>query len=106
MDGHSSGQLGSSSNYSNLRQTLTPNFLLFSDPTGYSWHGDFQNGWETSVLQNAIDHCNNPNDDTGAGVIEACKYLNVIPAATANQCKITNPEVKETVSGTMAKLPG
>ena len=79
---------------------------LHSDPTGYSWHGDFQNGWETAVLQNAIDHCNNPNDDTGAGVIEACKYLNVIPAATANQCKITNPEVKETVSGTLAKLPG
>ncbi|KAF8602380.1 hypothetical protein BDV93DRAFT_545387 [Ceratobasidium sp. AG-I] len=76
------------------------------DPTGYSWHGDFQNGWETAALQNAIDFCNNPNDDTGNGVVEACKYLTVIPAATANQCKITNPEVTETVSGTLAKLPG
>ncbi|KAF8753691.1 hypothetical protein RHS01_06669 [Rhizoctonia solani] len=43
------------------------------DPTGYSWHGDFQNGWETSVLQKAIDTCNNPNDDTINGIIEACK---------------------------------
>ena len=40
-----------------------------SDPTGYSLHGDFQSGWDVDVLQNAIDHCNNPNDDTGAGVV-------------------------------------
>ncbi|KAL0961314.1 hypothetical protein HGRIS_006272 [Hohenbuehelia grisea] len=35
------------------------------DPTGYSWHGDFQNGWDTVALQNAIDKCDNPNDQTG-----------------------------------------
>lgn len=78
----------------------------FSDPTGYSWHGDFQNGWETAALQNAIDYCNNPNDATSSGDVNACKYLTVLPAATANKCKITNPEVTETVNGTLAKLPG
>ncbi|QRW06356.1 WSC domain protein [Ceratobasidium sp. AG-Ba] len=75
------------------------------DPTGYSWHGDFQNGWATTALQNAIDKCNNPNDDTGNGVTEACQYLTVIPASTANQCKIP-AEVKETINGKLAKLPG
>lgn len=37
------------------------------DPTGYSWHADFQNGWDVNVLQNAIDQCDNPNDQTGNG---------------------------------------
>jgi hypothetical protein len=37
------------------------------DPTGYSWHADFQNGWDTTALQNAIDKCDNPNDQTGSG---------------------------------------
>jgi hypothetical protein len=79
--------------------------LILSDPTGYSWHGDFQNGWDTTALQNAIDLCNNPADDTGSGKTEACKYLTVAPAATQNQCKLT-PEVKETIDGSLAKLPG
>ncbi|TFK45567.1 hypothetical protein OE88DRAFT_1113852 [Heliocybe sulcata] len=75
------------------------------DPTGYSWHGDFQNGWDTTALQNAIDHCNNPNDQTGSGITEACSYLTVTSAAVANACKIT-PIVNEQVNGTLTKLPG
>ncbi|KAG9088375.1 hypothetical protein FRC06_002059 [Ceratobasidium sp. 370] len=79
------------------------------DPTGYSWHGDFQNGWDVNVLQSAIDNCNNPNDDTFNGITEACKYFNVGTAATQNQCKIaaTGKEVKETIDGVVLdKLPG
>lgn len=75
------------------------------DPTGYSWHGDFQNGWDTTALQNAIDKCNNPADQTWYGVTEACQYLTVAPAATANLCKLA-PEVNEAINGTLAKLPG
>jgi len=75
------------------------------DPTGYSWHGDFQNGWNTTALQNAIDHCNNPNDQTGAGVAAACPYLSVTPADTANLCKIS-AVVNEVVNGTLDALPG
>jgi hypothetical protein len=79
-----------------------------SDPTGYSWHGDFQNGWDITALQNAIDQCNNPADDTGNGITEACKYFTVGSPATQNQCKITADakEVKETIDGQLAKLPG
>ncbi|KAG9120365.1 hypothetical protein FRC07_004171 [Ceratobasidium sp. 392] len=75
------------------------------DPTGYSWYGEFQNGWDTTALQNAIDKCNNPNDQTNNGVTEACSFLTVAPATQQNKCKIA-PVVKETIDGKLAKLPG
>ncbi|KAF9458555.1 hypothetical protein BDZ94DRAFT_1270336 [Collybia nuda] len=75
------------------------------DPTGYSWHGDFQNGWDTTALQNAINYCDNPNDQTGSGVTEACRYLTVTSASVANQCKIP-PVINEAINGTLARLPG
>ncbi|KAG7093489.1 hypothetical protein E1B28_007163 [Marasmius oreades] len=72
---------------------------------GYSWHGDFQNGWDVNVFQEAIDECNNPNDDTINGVADACKYFTMIPAATAKSCQLA-PVVNEAVNGTLSKLPG
>ncbi|KAF8158279.1 hypothetical protein B0H34DRAFT_846084 [Crassisporium funariophilum] len=75
------------------------------DPTGYSWHADFQNGWDTNALQNAIDQCDNPNDETGSGKTEACRFLTVLPVAQADQCR-TPAIVKETIDGKLAKLPG
>ncbi|KAH7929788.1 hypothetical protein BV22DRAFT_1001996 [Leucogyrophana mollusca] len=86
--------------------TAWPFVYATGDPTGYSWHGDFFNGWDTTALQNAIDHCNNPNDQTGSGVTEACSYLTVQSATTANACKI-DPIVNEPVGGqVLSKLPG
>jgi hypothetical protein len=76
-----------------------------SDPTGYSWHGDFQNGWETEALQNSIDHCDNPNDQTGSGHTEACKFLTVLQPDVADKCK-TAPVVNEVIDGKLARLPG
>ncbi|KAJ7680105.1 hypothetical protein B0H17DRAFT_1206094 [Mycena rosella] len=73
------------------------------DPTGFSWHGDFQNGWDTTALQNAIDNCNNPNDPTGSGITEACSFLTVKTADLSNTCKI---KAIETIGGQLAKLPG
>ncbi|KAF5382534.1 hypothetical protein D9615_002802 [Tricholomella constricta] len=75
------------------------------DPTGYSWHADFQNGWDTSALQNAIDKCDNPNDQTGNGVTEACSYLTVLQASVGDQCRIS-PVINEPIDGTLARLPG
>ncbi|KJA22476.1 hypothetical protein HYPSUDRAFT_40849 [Hypholoma sublateritium FD-334 SS-4] len=75
------------------------------DPTGYSWHGDFQNGWDTTALQNAIDQCNNPNNPTGSGVTEACSFLTVVNATLAGECQIP-PTVNEIVNGNMTSLPG
>ncbi|KAF9552842.1 hypothetical protein CPC08DRAFT_767996 [Agrocybe pediades] len=75
------------------------------DPTGFSWHADFQNGWDTEALQNAIDKCNNPSDPTGSGITEACSFLTVSNATAASQCKIS-PQVDEVIDGQMGKLPG
>lgn len=75
------------------------------DLTGYSSHGDFLNGWDVTALQNAIDHCNNPNDATGSGDTEACSYLTVQSSSAANNCKIS-PSVSETTTGVLYTLPG
>ncbi|KAF5310186.1 hypothetical protein D9619_010599 [Psilocybe cf. subviscida] len=75
------------------------------DPTGFSWHADFQNGWNQTTLQSAIDKCNNPNDQTGQGVAEACSFLTVRTLSTADKCKST-PTVNEAVDGQLDKLPG
>ncbi|KAF8154801.1 hypothetical protein B0H34DRAFT_661187 [Crassisporium funariophilum] len=80
-------------------------FVYCTDTTGYSWHGDFQNGWDTNALQNAIDKCNNPNDPTGSGITETCPFLTVAQAATADKCKV-NAMVNEVVDGQLSKLPG
>ncbi|KAF9473288.1 hypothetical protein BDN70DRAFT_965901 [Pholiota conissans] len=80
-------------------------FVWGTDPTGYSWHGDFQNGWDTDTLQNAIDKCNNPNDPTGTGITEACSFLTTVNATLASQCQIT-PIVNEAIDGQLEKLPG
>jgi hypothetical protein len=75
------------------------------DPTGYSAHGDFQNGWDVKTLQSAIDECNNPNDDTINGITEACKHFTVQPAADKQKCKAT-PVLTERTDGVLDKLPG
>ncbi|PBK62265.1 hypothetical protein ARMSODRAFT_964281 [Armillaria solidipes] len=82
-----------------------PFVYSIGDPTGYGWHGDFQNGWDVDALQRAIDQCNNPDNDTINGVFTACSVFNIISADTANQCKI-NAVVNEDTEGTLAKLPG
>jgi hypothetical protein len=78
---------------------------LTSDPTGFSLHADFQNGWDTTALQNAIDKCNNPNDATGQGDTAACTYLTVIDASVANECKVS-PIFGEQTGGNLTYLPG
>lgn len=37
--------------------------LANGDPTGYGYHGDFMQGWEDGVLQEAIDTCTNPSGE-------------------------------------------
>lgn len=104
--GHSSGPLGK---YIPIPRTL----LIInkidkehnSDPTGFSLHADFQNGWETVALQNAIDYCNNPDDPTGSGDTAACSYLTVDSASQANTCK-SSPVFSEPTGGNLTYLPG
>jgi hypothetical protein len=89
----------------NQKKDLWPFVWSTGDATGYSAHADFQNGWDTQALQNAIDKCNNGDDQTGYGITSACSYFTLANATIANQCK-QPPPVDEKVDGQLQYLPG
>ncbi|GAA5966294.1 hypothetical protein JCM3765_005246 [Sporobolomyces pararoseus] len=83
---------------SQAMNTTQPFVLAMGDPTGYGYHGDFFNGWDREVLQEAIDTC---TDDSG--VIEYCKIFDLYDPS--HTCRKT-PDVNEVVLGTLPTLPG
>jgi len=89
----------------NAGKHLWPFVWSTGDTTGYSWHADFQNGWDTNSLQNAIDKCNNGSDKTGYGVTEACSFFTITNSTIADQCK-QPPGVDEKIDGQLQQLPG
>ncbi|KAH0545165.1 hypothetical protein FGG08_000777 [Glutinoglossum americanum] len=77
-----------------------PFVLSSGDPTGFGYHGDFVNGWDVDVLQNAIDSCNS-ND----GTLESCPVLERLPSDGLQDCQIP-PSIDEQVFGVLPALPG
>jgi len=75
------------------------------DPTGYSYHGDFLNGWNVTALQSAVHGCDNNTNGTAAGDTTACPYFTVQSADAAAACTIPSV-VNETITGNLTKLPG
>lgn len=75
------------------------------DTTGFSFHGDFMNGWKTDVLTAAIKQC--LNNDSLNGEISKCPPLaaSTTPFFSTN-CPERPPIVNETVRGIVDKLPG
>jgi len=78
----------------------SPFLLSTGDPTGYGFHGDFVNGWDIGILQQAVDGCN-----ADSGLVEACPYFTFFDKNIQNDCHIL-PRVDEQTSGWMDKLPG
>ncbi|EJD54163.1 WSC-domain-containing protein [Auricularia subglabra TFB-10046 SS5] len=80
-----------------------PFVLSNGDPTGYGHHGDFLNGWDVDVLQEALDSC---NSDTG--LMTDCPVLQLLSADDMFDCTVP-PRVPES-AGAMGewldKLPG
>jgi hypothetical protein len=70
------------------------------DPTGYGYHGDFINGWDVNVLQQAVSTCNSTS-----GLIQECGVFNFTTDAQQAACTRL-PDFAETVRGTLAALPG
>ncbi|GAA5905139.1 uncharacterized protein JCM6883_004978 [Sporobolomyces salmoneus] len=83
---------------SQAMNTTQPFVLAQGDATGYGYHGDFFNGWDREVLQEAIDTCT-----SDSGVIEYCKVFDLYDAS--HTCRKT-PDVDEVVLGTLPALPG
>ncbi|KAF9692974.1 hypothetical protein EKO04_009153 [Ascochyta lentis] len=70
------------------------------DATGFGYHGDFMNGWDVSVLQNAVDTC---TDDSGQ--VERCPAVTQFTPDECSACRLPE-EVNEINDGHLDKLPG
>lgn len=79
-----------------------PFVLANGDTTGYSFHGDFLNGWDVDVLQAAIDQCSDENYfDSGK-----CPPLSETFSSEAPEVRCTTePEIVEDTVFVKA-LPG
>ncbi|KAJ4489824.1 hypothetical protein C8R41DRAFT_834685 [Lentinula lateritia] len=80
-----------------------PYVFSYGDPTGYGYHADFYNGWESGVLQNVLDKC--ACTSAGFGDATCCGELGVFTLDTSGTCAITSI-VDEQVLGTVDQLPG
>ncbi|KAJ5980903.1 hypothetical protein N7481_008201 [Penicillium waksmanii] len=60
--------------------------LANADPTGYGYHGDFMNGWESGVLQDAIDTCKNED-----GNVDECAVFDIQTQTTQQRCYFDMP---------------
>lgn len=77
-----------------------PWVLANGDPTGFSFHGDFINGWEPGVLKKAMETCR-------IGV-SGRPLTDCFPIWTPEERKkcVIEPIVKENIDGWMQHLPG
>ena len=65
--------------------------LANGDPTGFGYHGDFMQAWDSGVLQEAIDTCTSES-----GVIDECKVFNLQTEDEQRQCQFSIPsEIKD-----------
>lgn len=71
------------------------------DPLGYGYHGDFMNGWDQGVLEQAVTECLDPS-----GVVEKCGVFQHYTEEEMQSCKVKNIDILEDVTGPMDKLPG
>lgn len=84
-------------------------YYVFSqgDMTGYGFHGDFLNGWDTPVLTNAIAQCMGPNAVNDGGGIDNCPaFAASLDDNAGSNCPLQAPVVNETVTGLLTQLPG
>ncbi|KAF1349914.1 hypothetical protein BDV97DRAFT_377089 [Delphinella strobiligena] len=80
--------------------TTQPFVFAMGDPLGYGFHGDFINGWDVDVLQNATDNC-----FAESGLPSDCDVFEFFTTAESEACIIA-PEVDEQITGLLDALPG
>lgn len=72
------------------------------DATGFGFHGDFVNGWDIDVLQEAVDTCT-----AQSGNLEDCPVFvgEMYTPSECQSCRVP-PSVDERVTGVLQSLPG
>ena len=79
--------------------------LSTGDPVGLTYHADFLMGWDSSILQDAVDNCHDMNGD-----ITKCQVLlPYLDQAAASACTLDAQIVDENVGldgSTLSALPG
>ncbi|CAG8899855.1 unnamed protein product [Penicillium egyptiacum] len=60
--------------------------LANGDPTGFGYHGDFMQAWDSGVLQEAIETCTSES-----GVIDECKVFDIQTEDEQRQCQFPIP---------------
>ncbi|PYH78299.1 hypothetical protein BO82DRAFT_435088 [Aspergillus uvarum CBS 121591] len=64
------------------------NFVLANgDPTGYGYHGDFMYGWDSQVLQQAVDTCTNMS-----GEVADCPIFKLQSDEKQDECRFSVPD--------------
>ncbi|PYH45764.1 uncharacterized protein BP01DRAFT_356400 [Aspergillus saccharolyticus JOP 1030-1] len=61
--------------------------LANGDPTGYGYHGDFMYGWESNVLQQAVNTCTNMS-----GEVSDCPIFNLQSDEKQGECRFSVPD--------------
>jgi len=70
------------------------------DKTGYGYHGDFVNGWDIDVLDNAIKTCT-----SDSGVVEDCGAFEFTDNSLMDGCYVPSM-IDEPTTGWLDALPG
>ncbi|EJF58368.1 WSC-domain-containing protein [Dichomitus squalens LYAD-421 SS1] len=78
--------------------------LANGDTTGYGHHGDFTNGWDVDLLQNAIDNCPNATGN----VMDCPPLAAAMDQASADACVLETEIVDEDTGfeTPLSALPG
>ncbi|KAI9715112.1 MAG: hypothetical protein M1828_001047 [Chrysothrix sp. TS-e1954] len=73
------------------------------DPTGYGFHGDFMEGWQLGVLQQAVTKCTSLS-----GMVGDCPVFELVSEEAMASCKFDPPAAaaRENVAGPSLDLPG
>jgi hypothetical protein len=79
--------------------------LSTGDPTGFSFHADFQNGWNQTTLKRAIASCAS-NAGSSGDVNECPPLLESYVRNYGSRCPTRNCTIQEKVQGLLPKLPG
>ncbi|KAJ2902906.1 glyoxal oxidase precursor [Zalerion maritima] len=77
--------------------------LSNGDSTGFGMHADFINGWNQTILENALDQCHSES-----GQIRDCPVFDIVDKEIYEACKLTLPDAiaDEQTFGLLSGLPG